>query len=96
MLATPREKIVSLNPASYNLATLTNSSSYSIFINVRTSNGSTRAGNAREIHYWETAPKSFAVVYRNGFGVAGAYYRPSGQTDDDSPYGAYVQGEWHP
>lgn len=97
-LATPREKTGSDNYAYYLLSTITNVNSYNlpIYINVRNQAGTTRVGNAFTVYYGAIAPLQFDVYYKSGYGTVGIYYRPSGQTDPDSPSGAYVQGEWHP
>lgn len=95
-LATPREKETIDNCAVYTLTTITNTSGYPIYINVRNQAGTTVVGTRHEIASGTSAPTYFGVYYKSGYGNVGVYYRPSGQTSSSSPYGAYVQGNWIP
>ena len=95
-LATPREKTGSDSYAYYLLSTITNTYNLPIYVNVRNQAGSSIVGTAHKIYYGTGTPYSFNVYYKSGYGNVGTYYRPSGQTDPDSPVGAYVQGLWHP
>ena len=95
-LATPREKMGSDNYAHYLLSTITNTSTYPIYINVRDQSGYNKVGFAYTINSGTSTPLQFDVYYRSGYGNVGTKYRPSGQTSSYSQVGAYVEGEWHP
>lgn len=95
-LATSRVKELDVPSASYSLTLITNQTGYPCYVNVRNKAGTAMAGIAHTIYNNQTGPMSFGVKYKSGYGNAGVFYRPSGQTSSSSPYGAYVQGEWHP
>lgn len=78
--------------AYFSILDIYNDSGMPCYLNVRTSNGATRAGNAtavsgRGYHY---------VSYKSGYGQIGNYYCPAGQTDNDSGKTAQISGAWHP
>ena len=95
-LATPREKETIDNCAVYTLTTITNTSGYPVYINVRNQAGTIKVGTAHTINSGTNAPTYFVVYYKSGYGNVGVSYRPSGQTSSYSEYGAYVQGNWIP
>ena len=98
-LATAREKTIATTYASFRLTTITNNSKNSnhpLYVNVRNSTGGTIAGIAHEIANGTSAPSSFYVGYKTGYGNMGTKYRPSGQTDNDSTANGYVAGRWLP
>ena len=91
-LATPREKESSLSYAYFNLTTVTNNTGYNLYINVRSSDGSTIVGTAATVY----GTGSYYVYYLPGYGNVGTYYRPSGQTSSYSSKAAYIEGRWRP
>lgn len=96
-LATPREKIFSSSYASYTLTSVTNTTGWKFYINVRNQYGSAIAGNAHTVSVGASTPLSFVVSYLSGYGTVGNYYRPSGMSYSNSIAGVVtVCGEWLP
>ena len=95
-LATPREKESTDSYAYYLLSTITNPTSYKIYVNVNNQTGTNDVGTEHKIYSGTSTPYSFNVYYKSGYGNVGTYYRPSGHTSPQAFVGAYVQGLWHP
>lgn len=95
-LATPRTKESSNSYAYYYLTTVTNTTGYDCYLNVRSGDGNSIAGYAKMLSNGETG--YLKVYYRtsSGFGNVGSSYRPSGQTDNSSSKVAYIEGSWIP
>ena len=94
--ATAREKETNYNCAVFTLTTITNTSTWPIYINVRNQAGTIKVGTAYTVNSGTSAPTYFDVFYKSGYGNVGVSYRPSGQTDQNSSAGAYVEGNWIP
>ena len=95
-LAPAQEKQTIDNCAVFTLTTITNTSGYPIYINVRNQAGTTVVGTRHEIASGTSAPTYFGVYYKSGYGNVGVSYRPSGQTSSSSLIGAEVAGNWIP
>ena len=91
-LATERPKEATLSYAYYHLTTVTNTTGYNLYINVRSADGSTIVATAVPIF----GTGSYNVYYLSGYGNVDTYYRPSGQTSSSSPKPGYIEGNWRP
>ncbi|MBQ3704656.1 MAG: hypothetical protein II885_18235 [Oscillospiraceae bacterium] len=94
--ATDREKVIANAYASYALTTVTNTTGYSLYVNVRNQAGTAPVGYAHSISYGVSVPPPFNVYYYAGFGTVTYYYRPSGQTSINATVGGYIEGDWLP
>ncbi len=82
--------------AIFSLTTITNTTGYPLYINVRDASGVYIRGNAATINYGQSTPVIKSVYYISGHGITGVSYCPSGQTSSNAVYGGYIQGSWMP
>lgn len=97
-LATPRVKELRRSYAHYEDLTVENETGFKCYLNVRTGDGKDVAGYPKKLEQGIYVMDYADVVYATaaGFGQVGKEYRPSGQTDNDSPYYAHIAGGWTP
>lgn len=97
-LATPRMKELNRSYANYEDLTIENETGFKCYLNVRDSGGGKVAGYPKELRQGTYDIDSVKVSYATaaGYGQVGEQYRPSGQTDGDSPYTAKIKGWWTP
>jgi len=81
--------------AMFNIIYVTNGTGYPTYVNVRSANGTTRAGVAQRV-YGATGDNPIYVSYLSGQGNVGAFYRPSAQTDALATLDANLGGSWRP
>lgn len=93
-MATPRTKASSNSYAYYYLTTVTNTTGYNCYLNVRTGDGYSIAGYPKSLGNGATG--YYQVYYRSGYGNVGSSYRPSGQTNSNAAKSAYIEGSWIP
>ena len=95
--ATSRTKVVNLDYAYFDLTTVTNTTGYQCYLNVRSGDKKDIAGQWPEkLTNNDTGAKKVYYKTNFGYGKVGEEYRPSGQTDEASPKVAYIEGEWRP
>jgi hypothetical protein len=92
---TAREKVVS-GSAYFNVTTVTNSTGYSLYVNVRSSDTKTVVGSSAKTLATTVTSAQFNISYKSGYGVIWDDYRPSSQTDSRSTKAAYIAGYWRP
>lgn len=91
-----RTKMATPAYANYRSITLNNNSGMPCYINVRTGDGSqgTICGRA-PVPIAGNATYKY-VYYASGYGLIGATYRPSAQTDTESTVSASITWTWQP
>lgn len=92
--ASVRVKERVLDSAFYNLTTVTNTTGYNAYINVRGSDKVTKVGNAESV----SKTGVYYVDYLSGYGNVGDSYCPSGQSSSSSTTAkaVYIEGSWAP
>lgn len=91
----PRTKVASPAYAYYKEITLNNNSGMACYINVRTGDGSQGTVCGRAVAVAGNV-RGKPVYYTSGYGLIGATYRPSAQTDTESTVAASITWTWQP